>query len=213
MQKCLLLLLKIILMSINIKELVYSRNTLEFITVAQEYCAYVENIESLNKPDFINKSLKLITLLYLKTQLLPNFEQINDTGVEKFVSELDYNIVKNSIAQLLDDEDQYLDFFDENMQETPEPVACFISENFADIYQDLKDCTNVFQLRVDDLMNDALFECQNNFVNFWGFKLVNSIKILHLLNLSAVIKPENLNPTNIENSIFNKAKQNYNKNV
>lgn len=166
----------------DLRDIVFSKNTVEFVTIAKEYCAFTEKANELNAEDFINKSLKLLSLLYLKAALLPETEQINEEGNEKFVTEFDWQYIRHGIENLLGDDDFYLDFFDSEMNETPEPVSSSISENLADIYQDLKDFMEIYQLNKDELSNDAVYECSHNFWESWGFKLINSLKILHLLN-------------------------------
>ncbi len=168
-------------MKIKHDELVYSKNVIEFVTVANEFCLFSENALEYEKTDFIDRTLKMLSLLYLKTSLLQQTDYINQDGNEKFVTEFDWLLIKNNISTLLEDDDLYLDFFDSNMEETAEPVSCSISENIADIYQDLKDFISVYRLNIPDLMNDALAECIDNFGQIWGYRLVNTLKILHLL--------------------------------
>ena len=49
----------------------------------------------------------------------------------------------------------------------------------ADIYQDIKDFIFVFQLGLNETMNDSLAICQENFGTLWGQKLVNTLRALH----------------------------------
>ncbi len=165
----------------NLKDIVYSKNTVEFVTVAREYCAFLEKAGEINVETFINKSVKLLPLLYLKAALLPETGQVNSEGNEKFVTEFDWQFIRQGILNLLGDNDIYLDFFDASMNETPEPVASSISENMADIYQDVRDFLEIYRLGNDELSNDAIFECCQSFSETWGFKLINSLRILHLL--------------------------------
>jgi hypothetical protein len=203
----------------ELKGTVYSKNVIEFVTVASEYCAFVENAVNVKKFEFIDKNLKLLSLLYLKTLVLPKVEQIHEEGNEKFVTEVDWQYVKNGIEIILGNDDVYLDFFDDDMKELPEPSTHSISENFADIYQDLKDFLNIYQLGIDDLMNDAIYECCQSFKQYWGFKIVNSLRMLHRIYLSianvnysetANIKPNKKPYTN--NRFINKAQKDYQSN-
>lgn len=165
-----------------LKEVVYSRNVVEFVTIAKEYCSFMEHATEHEYADFADKSLKLLSLLYLKTLLLPDVEQINEEGNEKFVTEFDWQFIRNGAGSVLGDADMYLDYFDSDMKETPEPVTSSIAENIADIYQDLKDFLEIYQLGNEELSNDAIFECRQNFDSYWGFRVVNSIRMLHHLN-------------------------------
>jgi hypothetical protein len=49
----------------------------------------------------------------------------------------------------------------------------------ADIYQDIKDFLLLYQTGNVEVMNDAVWECRMNFENFWGQKLVNSMRAIH----------------------------------
>ena len=52
-------------------------------------------------------------------------------------------------------------------------------KDLADIYQDIKDFIFVFQLGLNETMNDSLAICQENFGMLWGQKLVNTLRALH----------------------------------
>jgi hypothetical protein len=205
-------------METKLKDIVYSKNVVEFVTIANEFCTFAEQTTEFGKDNFIDKSLKLFSLLYLKTMLIPSLERVNEEGNEKFVTEFDYQFIRNGISVVLGDNDTYLDFFDEDMNETPEPVVRSISENMADIYQDLKDFLGIYQLGVEELSNDAIVECSNSFENYWGFRLVNSIRILHQLhyrqkseNIPDVSKTQARRDT--ENWFINRAQRDFGTNA
>lgn len=65
------------------------------------------------------------------------------------------------------------------MKYSDQPITRFISEDLADIYQDVKDFICLFQLGLNLTMNDALAQCQENFRLYWGQKLVNTLRALH----------------------------------
>ena len=76
-----------------------------------------------------------------------------------------------------------------------------ISENMADIYQDIKDFLLLYQTGTNEVMNDAVWECRMNFENFWGQKLVNSMRAIHSFIYSGeeIGKVENDDDENDEN--------------
>jgi hypothetical protein len=59
------------------------------------------------------------------------------------------------------------------------PIKRTVSEDLADIYQDLKDFICVFQLGLNMTMNDSLYVCKEHFEEFWGQRLVNTMRALH----------------------------------
>lgn len=166
------------------QEGIYSRSSIEFITVANEYCAFLDLHQEFSPKDFVNKATKLLPLLYLKASLLPRLEQELDEEIGKFVSEYDYNNIINSVAEKLGERNDYLEVFHEDMQYSDTPIVAYISENLADIYQDLKDVLSNFELAAEEVMNDALAICQANFESFWGQALTNALRALHQINYS-----------------------------
>lgn len=77
------------------------------------------------------------------------------------------------------EKDDYLDVFVQDMAYSDQPIKKSISEDLADIYQDIKDFIFVFQLGLNETMNDSLAICQENFGMLWGQKLVNTLRALH----------------------------------
>ena len=69
------------------EDIVFSRNTVEFVTVAAEFCAYIERANDNSRKEFVGTLLKLLPLLYIKAQMLPEDEPISDDGTETFVTE------------------------------------------------------------------------------------------------------------------------------
>ena len=61
------------------------------------------------------------------------------------------------------------------------PIAAFISENLADIYQELKDFIENFQIGEAEIMISALIACVEAFAEHWGQKLLNALRALHNL--------------------------------
>jgi hypothetical protein len=165
---------------------VYSKNVIEFVTVANEYCAFVENNGNFGRSEFIDKMQKLFPLLYLKSSLLPEVDDENAGTPEKFLSEVDYNFILNKISEKLGQFDSYQEVFDEGMQYSETAIGSSISENICDIYQDLKDFLLAFRIGTIEIMNDALWECRNNFASYWGQRLVNGLRALHALKFGDV---------------------------
>lgn len=161
--------------------IVYSQPVIDFVTVAVESCLFLEHATDETRDDFINKAVKILPLLYLKTALLPLPEPVFDDAPERFVTEEDYLFVKEQVEQLLGADDSYLEVFHPDMALSDTPIAAFVSENLADIYQELKDFAANYQLADQDIMNDALLTCLQAFGEHWGQKLLNAQRALHAL--------------------------------
>ena len=88
-------------------------------------------------------------------------------------------MLRMNLAAILADRDDYLDVFVSDMKYSDQPITRYISEELADIYQDIRDFIFVFQLGLNETMHDALAICQENFRLYWGQKLVNTLRALH----------------------------------
>jgi len=179
--------------------LVYSKKVIEFVTVAAESCMFLEHADEFTKTDFVQKSVKILPLLYLNASLLdipdPVFEEIP----ERFVNEEDYQYVRGLVEHLLGTDDSYLEVFHPDMALSDTPIAAFVSENLADVYQELKDFAANYQLGDIDIMNDALVACLEAFGEHWGQKLLNALKALHSLRFSEGFGSEEAEPESREN--------------
>ena len=157
----------------------YQRDILEFVTVAVQYCAYLEDSEGRSREEFVDTMSKLLPLLYLKGSLLPQYETYSDNMLSDYVTEENYDIIRNNIAYIMADKDDYLDVFVDDMKYSDEPIMMTISENLADIYQDIKNFAYIYKQGVEDEMMSALELCNQNFRTDWGQKLVNVLRAIH----------------------------------
>lgn len=158
---------------------VYQQPAIEFVTVAVQLCLYLEQVEGLDKSEFVEKMLCLLPLLYLKARLLPKATEELDGFPERFVSEQEYEDIRQKVAQCMGADDTYLEVFVEDMRYSDEPITAFVSENIADIYQEVKDLACNYQTRDEAVMNDALVNCIEAFEQHWGQKLLNVLRPLH----------------------------------
>ena len=55
-------------------QVIFDRNVVEFVTVAAEFCRFLEQAEGMKRTDFVDTILKMLPLLYLKAILLPPCE-------------------------------------------------------------------------------------------------------------------------------------------
>ena len=189
-------------MSGRIENPIYAHNTLEFVTVAAEYCALLETTdnESLPVPEqskeqttetLIETLLKLLPLLYMKVQLLPKVDTEGAFVPADQVTEEDYNYVRNGLFSLLKEYDEYeMLVWDEDMQ-TEESRWCSVSEGLADIYQALRNFVAVYQQRVEPCMLDALWQVHDNFELYWGQTLLDTLRQLHRIRYSLNIENDN----------------------
>lgn len=163
----------------ELNRIVYSKNVIEFITVANEFCSFLERSDDFENPDFLSRLQKILPLLYLKASMLPVFELEAEDDLEKFVTEDDYNEIREKVLQHTGGNDEYQEVFVAGMQFSETALPGSISENIADIYQEMKDLVMSFRTMNDEVMEQAIWECVDNFAHLWGQTLVNCMRAVH----------------------------------
>ncbi|EGK00409.1 MULTISPECIES: DUF5063 domain-containing protein [Dysgonomonas] len=183
-------------MTDQLKEIVYSKDAIEFVTVAVQYCAFLENFEEITETELTDKLTKLLPLLYLKASLVPETDTVNDEEQEITVTEDIYNFITSKLYNVYVNNDTYLEVFLQDMKYSETPISASISEDLADIYQDTKNFITIFERGITENMNDALYVCMENFKAYWGQKLVNVLRALHSLKYST--EPDALEDEDLE---------------
>ena len=169
-------------MTEDFEKIVYSDEVIAFTALAGEYCNLIDRVAAYSQRDFINHQLRLLALIYVKTLSLPDVEPIDPEMVEKTVTQEEWDEVHNAVAAKLAKFDRYSEVFDPL---AGDDAMTSLSEGFADIFQDLKDYLSLMQMGSPEMMNDAIWECVNNFKNYWGQRLVNIVRVLHHLIYSS----------------------------
>lgn len=163
------------------EEIVFSKYTEDFVRVALEYCVLVEKTKANEKQVFIDNIVKVLPLLYLKISVIPPIDENYDSDLPNKVDEEMYALVENNISELLGEDNLYLETFHPDIKLSDSPVAVKISEDLADIYQDLGNFIGIFKNGQKETMNDSLILCIQNFERYWGQRLVNALRALHHL--------------------------------
>ena len=159
---------------------VYSKTVLEMLTVANEYCLFLEKVESYDRQDIMGFLSKICPLIYIKASLLPAIELTDEEAAEHFVTEEEWEGVFNSLHQKFGDDDLYY-FIDPHELSHTDAVKGSLAENFTDIYQDLKDFVLLYQKPRKASMEFAVYECKRLFETRYGFRLVRAHSVLHYL--------------------------------
>jgi hypothetical protein len=158
---------------------VYSNHVIEFVTVTAEYCSFIERANQFSSSEFTEKIIKILSLLYLKSTLLPEFDPVTEENIERFVTEDHYEHIREQLLNVIGRYDEYLEVFHPDMKYSDSPILASISEDLSDIYQDLKDMVSNFQSANLQIMNDCLSLCKDNFQEYWGQKVLNALRALH----------------------------------
>ncbi len=164
-------------MSTTDENLAQSKSVLEMITVAHEFCLFIEKVDSYPQEDVINYFQKIIPLLYLKGSLLPEIEVADNSYVERYVTAETWEIVFNELRNKLKPYDNYwvLEFSDDT-----EASKANIADNLTDVYQDLKDFVILYTKNTQTARENAAYECKLQFETHWGIRLLSALKAIHM---------------------------------
>lgn len=157
----------------------YSKDVIEFVAVAKEFCDFIETASQLEPEIFLQRLQKFIPLIYLKGSLLPSCDNDESGLTEDGVSEEQYNCLYTELQHLLGEQDEYLEVFDDNMQFSDTPVVHSMAEKICDIYQDLKNFTVSFRCGIPEVIGEALWELNNSFELYWGKSCAGVLRAVH----------------------------------
>lgn len=163
----------------NSEKTIYAKETIELVTVAKVFCDCIDQVESLNRDKFLDVMLKLLPMLYSKGINLQNDGGINEDLIEEFANEVVYGHIESTIANLLGNEDSYLEVFNSDIDLSDTPIVAFVSTSIADIWQDMYNFVYAFKTENEETMSIALAKCRENFSEYWGRSIVNVMRALH----------------------------------
>lgn len=165
-----------------------SRNGLAFIALANEYCHDIEHAIELEKNDFISRILKLLPRIYIAATDIIEGDDNYEGGyyIDSYLDEDVYDTVKNNMCRLLGESDVYLEVFEEDMKYSDTPIANSISENLADVYQDLYNFVAAVKDVPNEVINELLVAVKESFASYWGQKMANVMRALHNIKYNDV---------------------------
>lgn len=150
----------------------------EMVMVANEFCHFVETAETQSKEIVLNVLQKMMPLMYLKGSLLPEISVSNPDANVRFVTEEDWNNIYNVLKNKIENDDHFL-FLKNDSESDDTPETFSISEEIADIYQDMKDCLKLLQINTKDAQENAISELYNLFMNHWGIRVCRVQYAIH----------------------------------
>ncbi len=165
------------------KDIVYSKQVIEFLTVAHEFCVFTEKAETFSQDDVLNFYQKILPLMYVKGSLLPLVENHEDVIAERFVNEEQWENMFHLLHDKFAEGDTYTSVHKNDYNEWV-PVSASIADNIADVYQDMKDFVMLYQKGTHHAKENALYECRKLFSQRWGIRTIKAQMAIHQLLFS-----------------------------
>jgi len=157
---------------------VFSRKVLETITVANEFCHFLERSQEYNLTDFLRYLQKILPLIYLKASLLPDIIVEDESAIEHYLTEEQWEAMFNELHQKLTDCDNFY-YIDHDRNNEPDPIRGSLAECITDIYQDLKDFLLLYQKPLKAFKENAVRDCKYLFETRFGYRLLDAQTAIH----------------------------------
>lgn len=161
-------------------DITMGKNSLEMLIVANEYCLFMEEIENKSKKAIFDFVHRVLPLMYTKGSLLPEIEVEFPEANMRFVTEEQWERLFTELREKFGDNDEFWIIDPQYINET-EPLKASLSENLADIYQDMKDFILLYQKNTIAARQNAISDCKNLYSNHWGYSISNIMAQLHHL--------------------------------
>lgn len=165
------------------------KQILELLTVANEYCMFIEKAYDYSKEEILQYMHRMGPLLYLKGSLLPELQVENTEAYERYVTEEVWENIFNELRNKFGREDEFW-FIDETNFIDNEVTKGSMGEHLTDIYQDLKDFVFLYSKNTRDAVLNSVVECRKLYHTNWGLKIVRIQKNIHFMLYKANIEDE-----------------------
>ncbi len=165
-------------MTQKMDEAAYSAPVIEMLTVANEYCLFIDRIEKFPSDELYPFIQKLLSLMYLKGSLLPEIEVEDEGANERYITAEQWESVFTLLRDKFGTEDEFWMLDLEGPDDTT-PIKGSLSELLSDIYQDMQDFILLYQKESRAAKQNAAYDCKSLFLSHWGIRALDVIKVLH----------------------------------
>lgn len=158
------------------------KNAIPFIGLSTEYCRELESTGQNTREEFIDKMVRLLPRLYIMATDIKIDPLVDDDSyIDNALDEEHYDAVRSAIAQVMGEDDIYLEVFEEDMKYSDTPVSASISEGLADIFQVLFNFLATVADATDSTIEIAMLSVSEDFKNYWSATLCNTLRALNAL--------------------------------
>ncbi|MCK9447842.1 MAG: DUF5063 domain-containing protein [Bacteroidales bacterium] len=158
------------------------RTILETVSIADEYCKFLNKVSKHRMDDFFRTLRGLVPLLYVRGMLLPDIQPEHPEANERFMTEEEWDQMFTSLRVYLADQDEFT-YLSKNEYGQDAILTGSIAEHLTDVYQDLSDFVLLFKKPSLSARENAIHECKSLFESHWGNRLAQLLPVLHHLQI------------------------------
>jgi hypothetical protein len=170
---------------------VYSEELLALVRAANEAATFLESFPGDAGRTFITGAVRSLSTVYSAMLRVGDTEPVFESAGEPTVTEQDWSGIYQRVARVLGPYNEFLRPAEEGEFDRSELVTHTVSEDLADVYQEIRDFIAIYSRGMEEEMNDAAWELKSRFTEHWGKKLLRSLARLHELYVKGVDPTEN----------------------
>lgn len=164
----------------NVEELNASKEFLNFLRTARNYCEFIESKNSYTETEYLSLTREYLQLLYINAQNLQFVELTFNSDFDSLLSDVD---LMRIVVQLSDRIESrfYWHIFDPLQSIDLVPVCGDLVDDLGDIYRDLKSAILLYDKGSPEEIESALWDFKFNFDNHWGDHCMNALYAIHYI--------------------------------
>jgi len=155
--------------------------TLVLVNLCSQYCKIIDKAEKEELNDFLETVASKMMEIYKQTFEITRFQTRYESEPEKFLSEKQYNKIIKKLKEFFGKRDLYNEIIDPARPTSQSVFQASLAEDLTDIYQDFYDFSEWYSLGTLESINDSIIECLNTFEKYWGIKLLNALRAIHMI--------------------------------
>jgi hypothetical protein len=153
----------------------------EFFRVSGEFCRLLESAPKKRTGELFNELQQLLPQIYMAAARLPKPKYCYEEEPTTFVKEDDYARIHNALQHKFELFNGITGMSPGTLPNQHELISFSMAEYFTDLYEELKNLMQLFEVGLPQTMNDAVWIGHKNFEHGFGIKLLESLKSLHVL--------------------------------
>jgi len=151
----------------------------EFVDAAAQYCRLMEQASKKRTGELFSGLQQLLPQIYLKASALPKPKYCYEEEPKRFVTEDDYARIHDALKQKIELMNGIARMSPGTRHNEQELLSFSVAENYADIYEELKNFVRLYEIGIQQAMNDAVWICRNSYEQHLGLKLIEGMRLLH----------------------------------
>lgn len=158
-----------------------SNNELAFLALCNEYCAAMEGAREIaDRHEFAGNMLRILPRIYIAAaDLRRDDTAVSDAYIANALEEDYYDAVRLRVAELLGEDDTYLEVFEQDMKYSDTPIGASIAEGLADLFQVFYNIVQAVREAMPEAISEMIPAMREDFADYWSGILCNVLRALN----------------------------------